>query len=81
LYTHKRWPLIAGKSTENKEYGSLVGRTQNTKLIISYIMATGRLSQEYVIQVRNTGETGTKCREIGVRSEQQRGIEAWTDTQ
>jgi hypothetical protein len=77
-YTHKRWPLITGKSLKNKEYGNLVGRIQNAKLIIKFITDTGRLLQEYTNRVRNAGETGTKHREIGIRSEQQRGIEVWT---
>ena len=66
-YAHERWPLITGKSPKNKEYGKLVGGPKNALPIINYIMATGRLSQEYAGRTRDIGEAGTRRGETGVR--------------
>lgn len=70
-YAYERWPLIAGKSMKNREYGKLLGNSQNAKPIINFIMATGRFSQEYVGRIRiigeeeiRHGETGHWCRHM-----------------
>jgi hypothetical protein len=70
-YAHERWPLIAGKSLKNREYGRTIGRAQNAKLIIKFIMAAGRFSQEYTRRVGDVGKAGAKHGEIGVRLERQ----------
>lgn len=55
IYAHERWPLIAQKSPENREYANLIREGKNAILITDYIQAMGRFRQDTNRESRGAG--------------------------
>ena len=57
-YAHERWPLMARKSSKNREYANLIRSNKNPIPIIDYIQATGQLLLDGKGEDRKAGHKG-----------------------